>query len=128
MGSAASVTATSTDAPGDVPLYAPALAAQLSFDRQELDDADAALWKSDKFSDSEKPAFSGMVGYLAKTTLGSTEYTMPVRHIPAAAGGPPTIPRLWVPLCFRMAAICFSNVQRAWHRNSCGVVLTWIRG
>ena len=48
-----------------------------------MEDADA-FFRGDTFSEDEKLLFSRIVGYVAKTSLGGMEYTMPLRCLQAA--------------------------------------------
>ena len=74
MGSGASLGAID----GAYAAYAPVSTGQMSLEPQDLDDADA-FFQGSLFNEDEKRLMSNLVGYTAKTTFGSVEYTMPLR-------------------------------------------------
>ncbi|CAE7216005.1 KIF18A [Symbiodinium necroappetens] len=75
MGSGAS----SASDHGDLP----ASTERMFLEPQDMEDADA-FFRGDTFSEDEKLLFSRIVGYVAKTSLGGMEYTMPLRCLQAA--------------------------------------------
>lgn len=80
MGSGASnasaASASSNDVAGEAGPMVTSRA--MSLEPQELDAADA-IWQGSMFTEEEKNFLSGMVGYVATTSLESEECKMPIR-------------------------------------------------
>ena len=88
MGSGASnalaASASSNDVAGPEP--GPMGTKNMSLEPQELDAADA-MWQGSMFTEEEKSLLSGMVGYVATTSLESEECKMPIRFSDAELVG-----------------------------------------